>query len=141
MAASTLHLVELDLSSAIAGTVIGGNVDIKNDMLYLIVNDAGTRKLYRYGASVSKLTHTWQSKTFFSPLAENLGAGMVNMTGSDTLTYNDGSGEVASLSLTGPTVFRLPAGHKAYERNFKVIGTGEVYSVQLANTINDIRGT
>lgn len=131
-------LIELDLGTSITGGIINGAVDVKNDLLYLITNDGTTRRLYRYGTSVSKLTHTWQSKTFFSPLAENLGAGMVSMSGSDTFTYNDG--QVATLSLTGPTVFRLPAGHKAYERSFKTVGTGEVYSVQLATDIRSING-
>lgn len=131
-------LIEIDLGASVVGNITSGSIDAKNDALYLITDDSGSKKLYRYGGSSSKLTHTWESKTFFSPLGENLGAGMVNMTGSDTFTYNDG--QVASLSLTGPTVFRLPAGHKANERSFKTVGTGDVYSVQLSDTIRSING-
>ncbi len=126
----------IDIDLDITGSIIGGCVD-KNDALYLIVdNGAGGRSLYKYAGGVNKLTATWTSKTFFSPIACNLGACHINMTGTGELVYKDGID--TTYAVDGSSILRLPEGAKVNERAFTYRGTGDVYSIHLGETIKGI---
>lgn len=127
-------IVELDLSGFLTGGIISAAIDGSNNRLYILCPG----HIYQYAGSNTNLQYTWASKTFIVDQHCNLGAAKVSISGTGAFYYN--GGQVTQHELNNTAIFRLPAGTKSEEMSFKIVGTGEVRHVVLADSIRLING-
>jgi hypothetical protein len=115
------------------------------------------------------LIFRWRSKRFFTPLPISLGAIQITIdpeiletysmppapldNGDPTLVLPSGINAVfnyyagpnfqliMSRNLTRPQeIFRLPAGFKAFDHQCEIVSCIKIYSIQLATTLEELKG-
>jgi hypothetical protein len=110
--------------------------DVRNDALYLqIGND-----IRKWDGDTEALTFTWKSKVFEIPKLVNFAWAQVNIeSGSVTLkVYAEGVLR-STHTVTSDVPFRLQSGFKGKYWQIELSGTGSVRSVNLAQTIEELR--
>jgi len=131
-------VIDLDLS--LAGGIINGAVNFKDDSLHLAILNTGVKNLYRYNGSTTKLPYEWVSKVFTSNKAVNMGAAMFDIDGEAAFGYYDGYSEIDTVAVADQDVITLPAGGKSRGHTIWFEGIGEVRSVSVGSTIMQLTG-
>lgn len=113
-----------------------GYVDPVLDALYLMV---GTNIVRWDSHATLKKTMTWKSKVFVAPKPCNMACGQV-LAVAYPLTMNiyaDGVLKRAQI-VVDEKPFRLPGGFLARDWEIEIVGTTEIYSVYLAESIAEL---
>ena len=137
--------------------------DIYTGTTYVISD----KKVYEWDApSQPSLMYRWRSKEFYLPAPTNFGAMQVSMS-TDVLTPPDPTttplsnddptlvlpagvnavcnvyahgNKIASVPLTSPrSIFRLPSGFKAFDWQIEIVGLVEVYGIEIAETMQELK--
>ncbi|MFN8760250.1 MAG: hypothetical protein ACK5XA_15755 [Tagaea sp.] len=109
-------------------------VDPQRDAMYLAIDNAVLR--FDAGAAQSFL---WRSKIFRTPRRLNFGYYRASVSGPVTMRlYGDGVLR-ATRALATDVIRALPAGYTAQEWEFEFEGTGELRSLQIAETIDELK--
>jgi len=128
------------------------------------------KKIYLWDdVTAHLLVYRWRSKRFFTPLPISLGAVQLTISpfirdncyhgpytlsnGDSTLTLPTGINVVfnyyagpdyqliMSHNCTKPQeIFRLPSGFKAFDHQCEIVGCVTVYNIQLATTLEELKG-
>lgn len=114
-----------------------GYTDPKNGNLYLAIGD----DVYLFDANTN-LTMVWKSKEFTSPSPINLAYGKVVADGYPMIfnLYVEGSIKFTK-NVMSDKPFSMPAGYKADEFSFEVVGNHAVKGVAVAQSMSELRGT
>ena len=115
--------------------VEGGYRHKVDDALYFVVGS----NIVQWDAG-SDLNYTWESKEFHPGHPVNMGYAHIKARTypvTFTLTVDDVVRK--SVSVTGKTPIRLPAGYLGDVHVVKLEGTGEVYDIVLATTADELR--
>lgn len=113
----------------------GAYVDPIRDALYLIVGN----EVHKFDAG-DPLTFTWRSKIFAVPRPLNFSCAQVHASGAVTAKfYGDGVlRHTRTVASNAP--FRLPGGFLSDEWEVELSGTGEVFSVDIAENMRELKG-
>lgn len=112
-----------------------GYSDLKNDTLYLAVNN----DLHKWGAG-APLTYTWKSKKFTLSDLVSFTCYRVNAESYPVTfrLYRDGALH-HEVSVTSNSIQRLPVGY-GHDWEIELEGTAEVYNVEVAQSPKEIAG-
>ena len=106
------------------------------DTLYL-----GTATgVVEFAEGSGSLALEWQSGDYLYPAPVAFAAGIIDCTGSFTVTiYADGVQAHSFAVTTGATPFRLPSVSPAKRWSVKVVGTGSVREISLAQSFQELK--
>lgn len=128
--------------TTLSTTAVSGFLDAESDKLYLLIDGGSTRAVWEWDANAgSPLTATWKSSRFVCDYPCNIGAArIVAETYPVTLSlYNDrGTTVVSSRSVTSSAPIRLPGGYLTDWFELQVAATGKVYTVHVAETLEEL---
>lgn len=118
---------------------LAGYNDPLEDALYLVINDGGTGRVKKFDGGTS-LTYTWQSKEVRVETPINPGCAMIDAEGYPIqfTLYADGQ-QKHTQSVTSGSMFRLPAGYRAKEFQFKVSGTADINQIMVAENPEELQ--
>lgn len=117
----------------------GSYNDPIEDALYLIMVESGVTRVKKFDAG-SALTYTWQSKEVRIEDPINPGCALIDAEAYPvTFTlYADGI-QKHTQAVTNGEMFRLPAGYRAKEFQFKVTGATEINQIIVAENPEELR--
>jgi len=114
----------------------GAYVDPQLDALFLIVGN----EVHQFDAGAD-LTMRWRSKLFDTGRPLNFSCARVVCTGAATMKlYGDGALQHAE-AVASDDPFRLPDGYLADEWEIEFEGTGEVFSVDVAENMRELKAS
>lgn len=117
--------------------------DRSRDALYLCFNGSGsTRNIQKWDSSTgSPQSFTWLSGVFRMPAPVNIGVARLDFTG--TVTFEllaDGAVVHGPITPTSMVAFKLPSGYRSTRYQIRLIGTGVVRAVELADSMRSMIG-
>lgn len=119
-----------------ASEIFSGHHDAQTDTLYL----ASGGNILRLNASTTPMTGTWRSKIWRLPRPVIMAA--VSIKASDYpvtfALYGDGTLRSTTV-VTSENPQRLPSGFMCQEWFFEVTGTAQVFEVQAASSVGELR--
>jgi hypothetical protein len=118
---------------------LAGYNDPLEDALYLVINDGGTGRVKKFDAG-TPLTYTWQSKEVRVENPINPGCAMIDAEAYPIqfTLYADGQ-QKHTQSVANGNMFRLPAGYRAKEFQFKVSGSADINQIMVAENPEELR--
>lgn len=123
--------------------MLAAYTDVSRDALYFVDNN---RYLYRWNEGDTKLTYYWQSKLTELPFPANFGCGQVLADSYPVQLYvkhGDSPDEVEAdsgyyVNVQSDRPFRLPGGFRARYWQARIEGQRSVYTVLMADTIEEL---
>jgi len=119
---------------------VTGYSDSIDDTLYLITELVGSTQpvIVKFDSGTAKAA-VWRSKIFVLPLPTSFSSAQVRGVGFPITTrfYADGILKHTQL-VASDRPFRLPSGFRATEWEIEVSGSGEIYTITMAQSMNEI---
>jgi len=112
--------------------------DVNTGELYLVQDDGGVNKVYKWNSNATKLSKVWTSKPRITKEIAMTAARLELLSGSVTFKlYADGVLKHTE-TVSDDSIFRLPSGYLAREWYIELSGSGIVDAAYIASNVSEL---